>query len=134
MSHQNDGSCSHCQLIFDDYPGFDPGIRAWFIQFQKTNPNWHISCAGRGRDEQEKCFNEKTSRAHWGESAHNYNCAIDTFQLVDGVYVLDKQSYLDLLAPKLPKWIEWGYEWKSFPELPHLQRRNFKFMNLKLVE
>lgn len=32
-----------------------------------------ITCGYRGKEEQEKAFKDKTSKAHFGESAHNVN-------------------------------------------------------------
>lgn len=79
--HLNTGNCEKCIELFDKYPGFHPGLRGWFTGLQLCFPDAHISCAGRGKYLQELYFKQGSTRAHWMESAHNYNLAIDIFRL-----------------------------------------------------
>ena len=82
--HRNTGACLECTEIFDTYPNFNKALREWFTTFQKFHKEVHISCAGRGAKEQEAALKAKRSRAPFGESAHNWGCAIDIFVLIAG--------------------------------------------------
>lgn len=137
MRHANDGACLKCAKIFDTYPDFNGMLRSWFKFLQARYPEAHISCAGRGRIDQEAAYARGASRAHYGESAHNYNCAIDIFVNRPGD-IYPKDWFLDTLVHEIPTFVQWGYEWKSFPEMPHLEVKNWKILKergeLQLVE
>jgi hypothetical protein len=79
--HTNNGKCKKCELIFNRYPGFHPGLKNWFFQLQANYPEAHISDAGRGKATQEEYFKKGSSKAHYGQSSHNFNAAIDIFKL-----------------------------------------------------
>lgn len=79
--HTNNGNCSKCLEIKNRYPGFHEGLWNWFVELQKANPDAHVSCCGRGKADQEHFFSIGTSFAHYGQSAHNYNLALDLFRL-----------------------------------------------------
>ena len=129
MSHANNGSCPKCQELFDKYPDFNHDLREWFEDFQGKHPSAHISCAGRGRIEQESDFHRGASKAHFGQSAHNYGCAIDLFVMQSGLDLYDKNWFETVLAPNLEPWLEWyGAPGESFKELPHVEVRSWKSM------
>lgn len=136
--HSNNKRCSKCAEIFDAFPKFNVLIRTWFEDIQEKYPEFHIACAGRGEFEQEAAFLRGASKAHYGESAHNYNLAIDTFWLIDGKYSLPVDYYDEYIKPEIPDWLEWGHTWKSFPELPHFELKSWKTLRdvgaQKLVE
>jgi hypothetical protein len=133
--HLNNGACPSCAGIFNRYYGFYPSLRAWFSTLQMKYPEAHISCAGRGREDQERCVEEGASLAHWTHSAHNYNAAIDIFFQVDGKLSYSRKLYEDRIAPALTQEFEWyGAPGAVFQELPHVQVRNYQNMNLNLVE
>lgn len=141
MSHKNDGKCQQCQVIFNRYPGFHSGLRRWFEDFQADHPEAHISCAGRGKQDQEDCFRKKASRAHFGQSSHNVNAAIDIFSEVPGKDIYDLDWYKKILAPEVPSWLAWygAPEFKDkFPEFPHVELRAWRNLlakgQLTLVE
>jgi len=100
----------------------------------------HISCAGRGYNEQYDAFMRGASRAKWGESSHSWNAALDTFVIRAGdtsIYPLD--WYKTVLEPSLPPWIKWyGRPSSQFYELPHIEISNWRELAkegiLKLVE
>ena len=121
--HDNSGACPRCQLIFDRYPGFDAPLRTWFERFQKDHPEAHISCAGRGHDEQEQLFNRKATKAHFPHSAHNWNAAIDVFCLIpDNGDIYDRVWFYQTLGPAIPAQFSWyGRANAPFPELPHIE-------------
>lgn len=135
VKHTNNGRCEKCAEIFDKYPGFHAGLRDWFTEFQAKFPNSHISCAGRGREDQEACVKAGTSRAHFGQSAHNFNAAIDVFWIVQGDLSYDRTLYTGTIPPNLPGVFKWyGAPGASFPELPHIEVAGWANMNLKPVE
>lgn len=127
MQHTNNGQCEKCDQLFKAYPGFNEELLSWFKVFQARNPEAHISCAGRGRIAQEECFQRGASKAHFGQSAHNYNCAIDLFVNQKGnIYPVD--WFLKVLQPEIPEYIQWGKNWVTFPELPHLEIKDWKHL------
>lgn len=121
--------CKKCDEIFDRYEGFNEELREWFNLCRNDIRNIHISCAGRGRKDQEDCFDRGRSNAHYGQSAHNYNMAIDVFFVDEvGAYSLDKK-YFDELLSNHP--IDGKFEWFGRPgspykEMPHIQVLNWK--------
>lgn len=124
--HTNSGACLGCAKIFNAYPGFYAPLKEWFFNVQEKFPTFHISCAGRGRIEQEAAFHRGASSAHWLESAHSFNAAIDTFFQVNGNYSLDENLYEEIVKFIDPT-IEWyGNPLAKFKELPHFQLRNWR--------
>jgi hypothetical protein len=138
--HQDTGKCSWCQHILDRYKNFHPQLRAWFEDVQAQVPDAHISCAGRGRQDQEMDFHRRVSKAHYGQSSHNYNAAIDLFKSAPTVTEMyDKVWFRTQIAPKLSGDLEWyGAPGAEFYELPHIEVRGWKDMaqrgELLLVE
>lgn len=140
MSHINNGNCPGCLFRFNRYPDFHKGLQQWFFETQRYMPEFHVAEAGRGRVTQEMYFNRKASNAHYGESAHNYNCAIDTFFQIHGEYKLDDYLYSHVVV-RLPlnKSIIWyGATDAVFKESPHFEVGNWKELRdqgiVKLVE
>lgn len=141
MLHRPNGDCPHCKKIINRYPGFDPLLAKWFFALQARHPTLHTSCAGRDRIEQEAAFFRGASRAHFGQSAHNYNAALDLFFIVDGKAVwglTEARTCFDIvLVPNLPDWITWGATWRHFPEMAHVELARWKYLvsegQLKLV-
>lgn len=138
MAHTNNGNCPKCLEIFSKYPKFHAGIKAWFFALQKKHPDAHISCAGRGKIDQEVAFQRGASKAHYGQSSHNYNAAIDIFQLKDNAAVWDKTWFNDTVAKELIPELKWyGAPGAKFYELPHVELSNWRDFigsGLKLVE
>lgn len=129
--HKNDGKCAHCQLIFDRYPGFYEPLREWFEFFQSEHPEGHVSCAGRGQIDQEALFEKNATRAHFGESAHNYNAAIDIFEMggQDSKDIYEINWFYDVLAASLPDFVSWyGSIGSRFFEMPHIEVKNWKVL------
>lgn len=121
------------------YPGFNLILREWFESFQSVFPEAHISCAGRGKEEQELKFQEGLSRAHWKGSSHNWNCAIDIFEMDGDAEIYEKEWFMNVLFPNLPDHLEWyGKPGSSFYELPHVEIKGWRTLRdlgvLKLVE
>ena len=130
MLHKNNGDCPHCDTLFDKFTGFHSGLRSLFKSFQKEHPEAHVSCAGRGHFEQQRCFMNKVSDAKWGQSAHNFNAAIDLFESSgdrDNLY--EAVWFSKVVRPWIAQYSE--FEWYGSPgssyfELPHIQVRNWK--------
>lgn len=136
--HENSGSCQKCLEIIDLYPGFSAELKNWFVGLQKKYLDVHVSCAGRGQVAQEQAFQEKKSDAHWTQSAHNFNAALDLFFLVNEGYCLDEELF-QKIHPDLPETIAWyGEPTASYKERPHFELKSWKDMvlagALKLVE
>lgn len=127
MGHDFSGSCMACETIFNRYSGFANTLKIWFKALQIEHPDLHISCAGRGRDDQEALFHRGASRAHYAQSSHNWNAAIDVFQQKEGVYTLDAEWFHLIFASKLGSEFVWyGSEGARFYELPHIELADWK--------
>lgn len=141
--HLNTGSCEKCIALFDRYPGFHSGLRAWFQIFQVHTPDAHISCAGRGEREQTDYFKAGSSRAKYGESAHNYNAAIDVFRLTLQGLSYDQAWFRTVLWDQVKFFNkadgEFKLRWYGAPgskyfELPHVEVEEWHTLGLDLVE
>lgn len=132
--HTNNGSCLGCAKIFNRYPGFNKPLLEWFFNVQEKHPEFHTNCAGRGKIDQEACFDRGASKAHWLESAHNFNLAIDTFFQINGVYNVSKELY-EPIVKDLPNFIDWyGRPDALFRETPHFQIKDWRRLDLEPVE
>lgn len=127
IHHLNNGVCPKCNDIFEKYPDFNMHLRYWFTKLQSIHPEAHISCAGRGRIDQEQALKDKRSKANWLESAHNYNCAIDIFVIAQNLHIYDIGWFNEVIAPNITDQLEWyGAPHASFKELPHVEIKNWK--------
>lgn len=126
--HLNNGNCPHCEYLFNVYPNFNKDLYQWFKSFQKKNPEAHISCAGRGKEKQLEALRNKTSKANYGQSAHNYNCAIDVFVNLPNKNIYDKDWFNKKLKTYLnhEKFTWYGMPGAPFPELPHVEVKNWR--------
>jgi peptidoglycan L-alanyl-D-glutamate endopeptidase CwlK len=90
-------------------------------------PAFTVLDSQRGREAQEKAFNAGNSKAHFGQSPHNWtpSIALDVAPLpIDwenlaafkalGAFVEAKAAAL-----KIP--VGWGGRWKSFKDYPHFE-------------
>ncbi len=132
MGHDLSGTCLGCAKIFNRYPEFHPGLRAWFEALQLKHPDAHISCAGRGKIDQEAAFQRRASRAHYGQSAHNFNAAIDLFELIDNSARWDVSWFKEVVAPNLTQDIQWyGMINAAYYELPHCELKGWNSLAKK---
>lgn len=139
MRHENNGNCPMCDKILDRYKGFHKPLRKWFKDLQAKHPETHTSCAGRGQMDQEACFIRGASKAKWTQSGHNYNVALDLFEMagddIENIY--EKKWFDAVIKPNIPEWMEWyGKPGSLFKELPHVELKDWKRIksDLKLVE
>lgn len=144
VRHINTGRCPKCAQIFDRY-AHHPGLRAWFEGLQAGLPDAHISCAGRGKVDQEAAKKSATSNAGWGESAHNYGLAIDIFKLHLAMGAeWPKDWFTTHVAPAIKaqnegtgdfKLVWYGSPGSRYYELPHVEIKDWKKLpGKKLVE
>jgi hypothetical protein len=133
--HENNGNCAKCDELFNKYPSFFKPLRDWFKALQAKHPEAHISCAGRGKKEQEEAYDNRRSRAHWGESAHNYNAALDLFEMQgkrEDIYEL--AWFNSIVSPNIPDSLNWyGRPDSRFFELPHVEVKNWQSLAKKKV-
>ena len=95
-------------------------------------PPFAVLDAQRGRQAQEKAFNLGHSRAHFGQSAHNWSPAV----ACDVVpYPIDWNNlarfralgaFVTAKARTLGIDITWGATWKSIKDYPHYELTNWK--------
>jgi hypothetical protein len=121
------------------YLFFSNELREWFFELKKDHPEAHISCAGRGKIEQGILFNRGATRAKWGESAHNYNAALDLFEMDgDNTTIYDEEWFMLVIAPRVEKFNWYGKPGATFHELPHVELKDWRERvargELKLVE
>lgn len=135
--HENNGACAKCMEIIFTFPDpFEPLVD-WFVETQRQLPDLHCSEAGRGKARQERMYETHRSEAHWTESAHNWNCALDLFRNAKVIY--DEDWFRGKLAKFIPLWLNWyGAPGSKFYELPHVEIRAWKELvkdgTVKLVE
>lgn len=130
MKHVNNGRCPKCHEIIHRYSGFHEELLAWFMDLQERHPEAHVSCAGRGEIEQEGHYQVGRSKAHFGESAHNYNCALDLFEMWGNPkHIYENEWFQAVIRPEIEKhqWLNWyGSKDAKFKELPHVEVRNWR--------
>lgn len=140
VKHVNSGRCDKCLLIINTYPTFHVPLREWFFDLQTRVPDAHVAYAGRGKADQEAFFKQGTSKAHYGESPHNYNLAMDLFQLTNIGARFDMNWYQTVINPevKKPGFLTHGLDWPKFKDAPHVEvaiwREMIKNGTAKLVE
>lgn len=136
--HTNTGNCIKCREIMYRYTPMNETLACWFFTLQEKHPEAHVSCAGRGRADQQAAKARGSSRASWGSSAHNYGQAIDLFVNKDGKNIYDKEWFDSVvgLAVEGRKDLSWyGRPGSRFYELPHVEIHGWrKLPNLQLVE
>lgn len=130
--HLNNGACPKCKEIMDRFPNMNQKLRQWFVDFQKQNPEAHTSCAGRGFQDQTNAKASGASRAKFGESAHNYNCALDLFVQLPKTDIYDKKWFQEKIAGKIPYFLKWyGEPGSAFYELPHIEVREWRGLRVQ---
>ena len=86
-----------------------------------------VICGYRGKEEQEKAFSEGKSKAHFGDSKHNYSpsLAVDVMpfpiQWNDKNGIMDFADFVKDTAFKLGIGIRWGGDFSNFFDGPHYE-------------
>jgi hypothetical protein len=92
-----------------------------------------VTCGYRGEEDQEKAFQDGFSKAHFGESPHNYRpCfAVDVIPTKtkwnDIQKLKELAAFVKITAIDMGIDIEWGGDWK-FVDLPHYELKNWRNM------
>jgi hypothetical protein len=133
--HVNNGKCDKCKEILNKFPGIHPGLIDFFTNIQTSHPDCHVSSGGRGKKEQEQYFLQGSSKAHYGQSAHNVNCAIDVFFLGINGAEWPKDKFESVIGSGVDNYnkkgldhtLGWyGKKGAAFYELPHIQIDQWK--------
>lgn len=91
-----------------------------------------IVCSTRGEKEQEEAFNNNYSKAHFGQSPHNFipalavDCVPYPSKYSDIQKLKDLGAAIQIKAIELGIQIEWGGNWVGFRDYPHYQLKNWK--------
>lgn len=97
------------------------------VSADPTCPDFVVLDAQRGRAAQEKAFNEGHSRAHFGQSAHNWTPALaldicpypidwNDFDRFKALAVVVKNHAAESGIP-----IGWGGDWIKLKDMPHYE-------------
>ena len=120
--HENNGACIGCINMLNAHPSFNLRLSTWFKEFQSRHPEAHISCAGRGRIEQEILYQRRATRAHYPQSAHNWGAAIDIFCNNDSITIFPVKWFYEVLRPEISIGLTWyGSPGAEFYEMPHIE-------------
>lgn len=93
-----------------------------------------VVCGFRGKEEQEKAFNEGKSKLHYPESKHNFtpSRAVDLAPLVAGVIPWSDHSAFEKMAAivlqkadELEVPLVWGGNW-AMRDMPHFELKEAK--------
>jgi peptidoglycan L-alanyl-D-glutamate endopeptidase CwlK len=99
-----------------------------------------VICGKRGRAEQEAAFASGASRAHFGQSPHNFlpSLAFDfiPYPFVDADWERNDKfaavaAEIKLAAKRLGYVIEWGGDWHGFKDMPHIQLADWRIRSEK---
>ena len=133
MKHENKEVCERCEEFLKE--GHDD-IQYWFSVVKVAFPTVHTSCVYRGKDAQDALVKEKKSLLKHPHSMHNKKPseAMDLFRLTEdgkaefrnGFYVQIANFLEDAGAP-----IDWGGEWRNFPDAPHFQMKTRMVTKIK---
>lgn len=102
--------------------------------------NISIICGYRGKEEQEKAYKDGKSRAHFGQSPHNFNpsYAIDVCPYPIDWYNLNRFADLayvvKLKARELGIEVLWGGDWSSLKDYPHWEIKSWQTERIKKEE
>lgn len=114
-----------------------PDLQALFLEVIKER-DCSVICGVRSRDEQEAAFRNKTSKARFGQSPHNYSpsYAVDVvYYPVDWDNIEKHQEfmkYVKSVANKMGKDIECGGEWTTLKDYPHYEIRGWNKIRNKV--
>jgi peptidoglycan L-alanyl-D-glutamate endopeptidase CwlK len=95
-------------------------------------PPFAVLDGQRGRQAQEKAFALKHSKAHFGQSAHNWQpaVAVDVVPYPIDWTKLDRfkalGAFVTTKARALGIDVNWGGGWKSFKDYPHYELSNWR--------
>jgi peptidoglycan LD-endopeptidase CwlK len=120
--HVNTGNCPACVLKLKEVCA---QLVQFALDFQKANPDAHISCGYRTAYDQQLAYNSGHSKALPGQSKHNIfpAQALDWFRLTQsGGAAFERPWYQDKLGPAASaSGLVWGGLWNSIKDFPHVE-------------
>lgn len=127
--------------IEDLHPSFQPLVKEFLSRANRETAPYitFITDGFRSNAEQTALYAQGRTKpgkvvtnAKAGESLHNYGLAVDVaFQLNGQLHYLD-ELYRKIVPHARELGIEWGGDWKSFPDKPHFQyTQNLRIDQLK---
>ena len=113
----------------------DPRLQRMCRELEVLYPDLQISCSVRGESGQNNALIGGFSRAHFGESPHNYepSLAVDFVFVAKGVADWTAKRYVDLanhIRKNYPD-VTCGAFFKSFKDNPHFEISGWKMINTK---
>lgn len=128
MKHENIERCLRCD---EKLKQAHPALVSWFWWLKDIFPQVHIAWSFRGKEDQEREFQEGRSRLNWPESKHNWTengqpCskALDLFELENnGDARFDEHFYEKINEENIKEDapIRWGGTFKHFKDLDHFE-------------
>lgn len=115
--------------------------RRFMIRLLDNGVDVKIISGTRTYEEQNKLYRQGrygnpgniVTKARGGRSNHNFGIAWDIGIFTpSGGYSKNKKKYIEASTYGLSKKVEWGGNWKSFPDTPHYQLKT-KYPSIKLV-
>lgn len=125
--HVNSPLCPSCE---EKLKTAHPTLMSFAKTFRTANLDAHVSCSTRSKEDQEAAFAKGTSKAHYGQSAHDFTpaLALDWFRLTQANGAsFDSVWFKDKLAPAArTAGLVWGGDFRSIHDLPHVELSNWK--------
>lgn len=125
--HTNNGACPKCAEILKDAC---EQLSVFASSLQKQHPDAHVSCSYRNEADQNHAYSRGHSKARFGESPHNFkpSLAVDFFRLtLAGGASFDRPWFIAVLGPAARgAGLEWGGDWRSFKDYPHVEVPDWK--------
>jgi len=118
-------------------------IQTWVNRSITLSPvDFTVTDGQRGREEQERAFADKKSKAHYGQSPHNcepLSLAVDLVPYIDGALAYESDEAFEALHDHLRDMearlldegsisvvFEWGGDWPGAWDKPHWQIKGWR--------
>jgi peptidoglycan L-alanyl-D-glutamate endopeptidase CwlK len=108
-------------------------VRQFLSILTRAGKDVHILSATRTYAEQDALYrkgrfgntDQKVTNAKGGQSNHNFGIAWDVGLFENGKYITTDPKYKLISSIVLPQLnnLEWGGNWKTFPDFPHYQHK-----------
>lgn len=129
LHHQSGSVCGLCVGKLDQAA---PELRRWFKEMKAIFPTLHVSCAYRGKEEQNKAFASGKSKLKFPESRHNAvdrdgrpaARALDVFSLTEEGIASFAAPFYEAIWKECKKrqdCVVWGGNWKSLGDANHFE-------------
>ena len=127
LHHKEGAECPLCQ---QKLLSAHESLREWFFEVKNAFLDVHISCAWRGKEDQEAAFHLGLSNAKYGHSKHNhtlngepYSLALDLFQLRNGVAAYRPRYFAAIndFNARNGYPIRWGGSFRSIRDCVHFE-------------